>query len=81
VSPPLAWVGEVIYGRGSDVKVMVEERKICELGLLKGSGLDQIFTPLIFNPFVLKCMHAEKNISSPNQNGAFRASLKSKTGP
>jgi hypothetical protein len=52
VSPPLAGVGEVICGRGSDVKVMVEERKICEPGLLKGSGLDQIFTPLISNPFV-----------------------------
>ena len=45
MSPPLAGVGEVIYGRGSYVKVMVEERKICEPGLLKGSGLDQIFTP------------------------------------
>jgi hypothetical protein len=45
-------VGEVIFGRGSDVKVMVEERKICEPGLLKGSGLDQIFTPLLSNPFV-----------------------------
>jgi hypothetical protein len=43
VSPPLVGVGEVICGRGSDVKVMVEERKICELGLSKGSGLDQIF--------------------------------------
>jgi hypothetical protein len=52
VSPPLAGVGEVICGRGSDVKVMVEERKICEPRLLKGSGLDQIFTPLISNPFV-----------------------------
>jgi hypothetical protein len=27
VSPPLVGVGEVICGRGSDVKVMVEERK------------------------------------------------------
>ena len=52
MSPPLAGVGEVICGRGSDVKVMVEERKICEPGLLKGSGLGQIFTPLISNPFV-----------------------------
>jgi hypothetical protein len=30
VSPPLAGVGEVIYGRVSDVKIMVEERKIKE---------------------------------------------------
>jgi hypothetical protein len=45
-------VGEVICGRGSDVKVMVEGRKICELELLKGSGLDQKkITPLISNPF------------------------------
>jgi hypothetical protein len=53
VSPPLAGVGEVIYGRGSDVKVMVEGRKIRDPGLLKGCGLDQIFTPLISNPFSL----------------------------
>jgi hypothetical protein len=52
VSPPLVGVGEVICGRGSDVNVMVEEIKICEPGLLKGSGLDQFFTPLISNPFV-----------------------------
>ena len=52
MSPPLAGVGEVIYGRGSDVKVMVEGRKIRDPGLLKGCGLDQIFTPLISNPFV-----------------------------
>jgi hypothetical protein len=43
VSPPLARVGEVICGKGSDVKVMVEERKMREPGLLKGSGLDQNF--------------------------------------
>ena len=54
---PLARVGEVIYGRGSDVKVMVEGRKIREPGLLKGSGLDQTFTPLISNPFSF-IMHA-----------------------
>jgi hypothetical protein len=35
-SPPLAGVGEVICGRGSDVKIMVEERKIHEPGLLIG---------------------------------------------
>jgi hypothetical protein len=52
VSPPLAGVGEVICGRGSDVKIMVEEGKMKEPKLLKGSGLDQIFTPLISNPFV-----------------------------
>jgi hypothetical protein len=27
VSPPLAGMGEVICGRGSEVKIMVEERK------------------------------------------------------
>jgi hypothetical protein len=27
VSPPLAGVGEVICGRGSDVKIMVEKEK------------------------------------------------------
>jgi hypothetical protein len=32
VSPPLAEVGEVTCGRGSDVKVMVEERKYVSLG-------------------------------------------------
>jgi hypothetical protein len=52
VSPPLAGVGEVICGRESDVKVMLEERKMKEPELLKGSRLDQIFTPLISNPFV-----------------------------
>jgi hypothetical protein len=52
VSPPLAGVGEVICGRGSDVKVMVKGRKTRGPRLLKGSGLDQIFTPLISNPFV-----------------------------
>jgi hypothetical protein len=50
-------VGEVICGRGSDVKIMVEERKIKEPGWLKGSWLDQIFTPLISNPFST-IMHA-----------------------
>jgi hypothetical protein len=44
VSLPLVGVGEVICGRGSDVKVMVKGRKTREPGLLKGSGLDQIFT-------------------------------------
>jgi hypothetical protein len=53
VSPPLAGVGEVICGRGSDVKVMVEGRKIREPGLLKGSGINQFFTPLILIPSVL----------------------------
>jgi hypothetical protein len=50
VSPPLAGVGEVICGRVSDVKIMVEEEKK-NLGGLKGSGLAQIFTSLISNPF------------------------------
>jgi hypothetical protein len=58
VSPPLAWVGEVICGRVSDVKIMVEERKkIKDYVGLKGSGLDQIFTLLISNPFSF-IMHA-----------------------
>jgi hypothetical protein len=35
VSPPLAGVGEVICGRVSDVKIMVEERKIKEPGWFK----------------------------------------------
>jgi hypothetical protein len=57
VSPPLAEVGEVICGRGSDVKVMVDGRKIREPGLLKGSRLDQIFTPLILTlQFYNACM-------------------------
>jgi hypothetical protein len=52
VSPPLVGVGEVICGRGSDVKVMVEERKkMKEPGWLKGKGFDQIFITLISNPF------------------------------
>jgi hypothetical protein len=41
-------VGEVICGRGSDVNVMVEERKMKEPEWLKGSGLDKIFTPFNF---------------------------------
>jgi hypothetical protein len=36
VSHPLAGVGEVIYGRGLDVKITVEERKIREPRLLIG---------------------------------------------
>jgi hypothetical protein len=39
-------VGEVICGRGSDVKVMVDERKLKEPGWLKGSGLHQNFLHL-----------------------------------
>jgi hypothetical protein len=35
VSPPLAGVGEVICGRGLDVKVMVEERQIKDPGWFK----------------------------------------------
>jgi hypothetical protein len=50
-------VGEVICGRVSDVKTMVEERLIKEPSWLKGSGLDQIFTSSIFNPFSF-IMHA-----------------------
>jgi hypothetical protein len=43
VSPPLAGVGEVICGRVSDVKIMVEEENKKEPGWFKGSGLAQIF--------------------------------------
>jgi hypothetical protein len=43
VSPPLVGVGEVIYGRVSDVKIMVEEENKRNLGVLKGSGLAQFF--------------------------------------
>jgi hypothetical protein len=57
VSPPLAGVGEVIYGRVSDVNIMVEEENKKNLGGLKGSGLAQIFTSLVFNPFCY-IMHA-----------------------
>jgi hypothetical protein len=35
VSPLLAGVGEVICGRVSDVKIMVEEEKIKDLGWFK----------------------------------------------
>jgi hypothetical protein len=42
VYPPLEGVGEVIYGRGLDVKVTVVEKKRVP-GLLKGGGLDLIF--------------------------------------
>jgi hypothetical protein len=39
VSPPLAGVGEFIYGRASDVKIMVEGKKIKEPGwFLKKTG-------------------------------------------
>jgi hypothetical protein len=39
VSPPLAGVGEFIYGRVSKVKIMVEGRKIKEPGwFLKEAG-------------------------------------------
>jgi hypothetical protein len=55
VSPPLVAVGEVICGRVSDVKIMVEEKK--SLGGVKGSGLAQIFTSLVSNPFSF-IMHA-----------------------
>jgi hypothetical protein len=57
VSSPLAGVDEVICGRVSDVKIMVEEENKKNLGGLKGSGLAQIFTFLIFNPFWV-IMHA-----------------------
>jgi hypothetical protein len=53
VSPPLAGVGEFICGRVSDVKIMVEGRKIKSLkGLKKRSGLARIFTSLILNPSI-----------------------------
>jgi hypothetical protein len=57
VFPPLAGVGEVICGRVSDVKIMVEEENKRNLGGLKGSGLAQIFTSLVLNPFSF-IMHA-----------------------
>jgi hypothetical protein len=47
----LAGVGEVICGRVSDVKIMVEEENKNSLGGLKGSRLAQIFTSLVSNPF------------------------------
>jgi hypothetical protein len=43
VSPPLAGVGEVICGRGSDVKIMVEERKIKEPRWFKRKRVRSIF--------------------------------------
>jgi hypothetical protein len=42
--------GEFIWGRVSDVKIMVEGRKIKSLDGLKRSGLARIFTSLILNP-------------------------------
>jgi hypothetical protein len=50
VSPPLAGVGEFICGRVSDVKIMVEGRKIKSLDGLKRSELARISTSLILNP-------------------------------
>jgi hypothetical protein len=51
-SPPLVGVGEVICGRVSDVKVMVEERKIKEPGWFKKKRVgSNFFTPLISNRF------------------------------
>jgi hypothetical protein len=41
VSPPLAAVGEVICGRVSDVKIMVEEENKGTWEVLKGCGLAQ----------------------------------------
>jgi hypothetical protein len=55
VSPPLAGVGEVICGRVSYVKIMVEEENERDLGGLKGSRLAQIFTSLTSNLII---MHA-----------------------
>jgi hypothetical protein len=49
VSPPLAGVGEFICGRVSDVKIMVEGRKIKSLDGLKRSELARISTSLILN--------------------------------
>jgi hypothetical protein len=43
VSPLLAGVGEVIWGRVSDVNIMVEEENKKNLGGLKGNGLAQFF--------------------------------------
>ena len=57
MSPPLVGVGEVICGRVSDVKIMVEEENKKNLGGLKGNGLAQIFTSLISNPFSFFIMH------------------------
>ena len=49
MSSPLAGVDEVICGRVSDVKIMVEEENKKNLGGL--SGLAQIFISLISIPF------------------------------
>jgi hypothetical protein len=72
VSPPLAGVGEVIYGRVLDVKIMVEERKIKEPGWFKKKRVRSHYTSLISNPFSIynACM-LKNNVSSPNQKGAF----------
>jgi hypothetical protein len=43
VSPPLAGVGEVICGRVSDVKIMVEEEKIKDLGWFKRKRVSSNF--------------------------------------
>jgi hypothetical protein len=60
-------VGELICGRASDVKIMVEGRKIKSLDGLKRSGLARIFTSLILNPsnFI---MHACLKITTPLRN-------------
>jgi hypothetical protein len=43
VSPPLAGVGEFIYGRVSKVKIMVEGRKIKEPGWVKRKRVSSNF--------------------------------------
>jgi hypothetical protein len=56
VSPPLAAVGEVICGRVSDVKIMVEEENKGTWVVLKGCGLAKKNSSFL-NPFSF-IMHA-----------------------
>jgi hypothetical protein len=50
VSPPLVGVGEFICGRGSDVKIMMERRKIKEPGWFERKRVSSSFTSLVLNP-------------------------------
>jgi hypothetical protein len=47
VSPPLAGVGEFIYGREPKVKIMVEGKEKESPDGLKEGGLAQVFIPLL----------------------------------
>jgi hypothetical protein len=67
--------------KGIRCKDYGEERKIKEPGWLKRSGLDQIFTSLISNPFSFIMLHAENNVSSPNKRVLLGHPLNPKTGP